>query len=122
MTEEIDRPSLSDTALLPADASIYRKLFDISFGWWSSLFRRWHEVSIAFPASGGASLALWFPFVAFYMSYPNMVRLRMLLSKWLLKEYVLASDAPGSDFWLANTAPSDGRSSRVGAVRLGWRQ
>ena len=46
---------------------------------------RLREISIAFPASGGATLALWFRFVAFYMSYPDMVRLRMLLSKRLFE-------------------------------------
>lgn len=81
MTEEIDRPSLSRIALLPADTSVYRELFDICFRWWSILFMRLREVSIAFPASGGATLAFWFRFVAFYMSNPDMVRQRVLMSE-----------------------------------------
>jgi hypothetical protein len=77
VTEEIDRPSLSGAALLPVDASIHGKPFDICFLWWSSVFMRLREVSIAFPASGGATLAFWFRFVAFYMPYPEMVRQRV---------------------------------------------
>lgn len=46
---------------------------------------RLREVSIAFPASGGATLALGFRFVAFYMSYPDMVRQRVCLIEWLSK-------------------------------------
>lgn len=116
MTEEIDRPSLSRIALLPADTSVYRELLDICFRWWGSLFMRLREVSIAFPASGGATLALWFRFVAFYMSYPDMVRDRVLERDQLVKVHVLASDTSGPDFWFANAGPPDGRS-----VRLGWR-
>lgn len=80
---------------------------------------RLREIPIAFPASGDAALAFWFRFVALYMSYPGMVRQRILASERLLKLHVLASDASSSDFWSANAVPSDGRS--IGAVRLGWR-
>ena len=118
MTEEIDRPSLSGTSLLPADASVYRKLFDISSGWWSSLFMRLREISIAFPASGGTTLALWFRFVAFYMSYPDMIRQKILLIKRLLKGHVLASDASRPDL-LRAFAPGVNRSMwwRMGLAR-----
>jgi hypothetical protein len=116
VTKEIDGPSLSGTAQLPTDASVYRILFDIRFYSLSSLFRRLGEVSIAFPASGDAALAFRLRFVAFYMSYPDTVRQRVLVSKRVLVKHVLASDAPGPDFWSADAVPSDGRS--VCAVRL----
>jgi hypothetical protein len=77
------------------------------------------EVSIALPASGGATLTLWFRFVTFHMSYPDMVRQISLLSERLLKVHVLASDASGPDFWSANPASSDRRS--IGALRLDGR-
>ena len=103
--------------MLPADAFINRELFVICFWQRSSLFMRLREISIAFPASGGATLTLWFRFVAFYMSYPDMVRDNVLVSEQLAKVHVLASDASGPDFWFANAGPPDGRS--VGGVRLG---
>ena len=76
------------------------------------------EIPIAFPAGGDAALAFWFRFVAFHMSYPEMVRQSVLARDRLLKVHVLASDASGSDFWSAYAAPSDRRS--IGALSLGW--
>jgi hypothetical protein len=75
------------------------------------------DISIAFPASGLATLALWSGFVAFYMSNPDIVRQEVLVREQLLKVHVLASDASGPDFWFAHAASSDGRT--FGAVRLG---
>lgn len=118
--KEIDRPSLSGTALLPADASCYSKLFDICFYTWSSLFVRLSGVPIAFPASGDATFALWFRFVAFHMSYPDMVRQRVSVIEWLSKVHVLASDTSGPDFWSAYAAPPDSGRSIV-ALNLVWR-
>lgn len=80
---------------------------------------RLREIPIALPASSGAALAFWFRFVAFHMSYPDMVRQRVSVIEWLSKVHVLASDTSGPDFWSAYAVPSDSRS--IGAVRLGWR-
>ena len=79
------------------------------------------EISIALSAGGGATLAFWFRLVAFHVSYPDVVRQRVLASEFLLIVHVLASDASGPDFWSADTSASGRWCRSAGALGFEWR-